>query len=30
MNKVKSKTEGYVTTITIDGWKAYNKVIKKT
>lgn len=30
LNKVKYKTEGYVTTITTDGWTAYQKVIKKT
>ncbi len=30
MNKVKYKTEGYVTTITTDGYTAYENVVKKT
>jgi transposase-like protein len=30
LSKVKYKTEGYVTTITTDGWQVYGKVIKKT
>ncbi len=30
MNKVKYKTEGYVTTITTDGYTAYESVVKKT
>ena len=30
MNKVKYKTEGYVTTITTDGYTAYENVVEKT
>jgi transposase-like protein len=30
MNKIKYKTEGYVTTITTDGYTAYENVVKKT
>jgi putative transposase len=30
LKKVKYKTEGYVTTITTDGYTAYEKVVKKT
>ncbi len=30
MKKVKYKTKGYVTTITTDGYTAYDKVIKQT
>jgi len=30
MKKVKYKTEGYTTTVTTDGWVAYEKIIKKT
>jgi len=30
LNKVKYKTEGYVTTITTDGWQVYEGIIKKT
>ena len=30
LQKVKYKTEGYITTITTDGYTAYEKVIKKT
>jgi putative transposase len=30
LGAVKYKTEGYTTTITTDGWKAYSKIIKKT
>ena len=30
LGKVRYKTEGYTTTITTDGWMAYEKIIKKT
>ena len=30
MNKIKYKTKGYVTTITTDGYTAYESVVKKT
>ena len=30
LTKVKYKTEGYVTTITTDGYTAYEKIIKQT
>jgi hypothetical protein len=30
LSKVKYKTEGYVTTITTDGYTAYERIAKKT
>ena len=30
LGEVRYKTEGYTTTITTDGWKAYEKIIKRT